>query len=99
MMYMIDLLTLNEPPERNWTGTEKNYESFKQFLAYLNTYREEYILTKNKTRRKSSKEDMPPEPCTPPTELVWSEDDLADKESSTPGVSKSNKKKYVSKKS
>ncbi|GLV32430.1 uncharacterized protein CBL_00861 [Carabus blaptoides fortunei] len=75
----LDLLTLNEPPERNWTGTEKNYDSFKQFLAFLNAYREEYLLSKNKMPSKCSLEDNPTQTFYPPSE-VMSQNDIAGKE-------------------
>lgn len=43
----MDLLGLEEPGHRNLSGEDKNYVTFRQFLEYLDTYRNEAIMEKS----------------------------------------------------
>lgn len=47
------MLRLEEPPPRNWSGTEKAYFTYREFLIYLDQYRRNQVI--EKTRPKSEK--------------------------------------------
>lgn len=44
--HWLDVLGLEEPAHRNLSGEEKNYVTYKQFLEYLDVYRNEAIMEK-----------------------------------------------------
>ncbi|CAH2006210.1 unnamed protein product [Acanthoscelides obtectus] len=47
------VLGLNEPPPRNWSGSDKTYFTYREFLIYLDQYRNQ-LSEKNKPRLKNS---------------------------------------------
>lgn len=49
------LLGLQEPAPRNWTGKEKHYNCYKEFLIYLDKYRKEHLIEKSRPRYSSDK--------------------------------------------
>lgn len=65
------MLGLQEPPPRNWSGTEKAYFTYREFLIYLDQYRRSQMIEKSKPRTekirvdartspKSSQDKVPP---------------------------------------
>lgn len=56
------VLKLQEPPPRNWSGSDKTYFTYREFLIYLDQYRRNQMIEKNKTKlvdRKSQNETAP----------------------------------------
>lgn len=45
-----NMLGLEEPPPRNWSGTEKAYFTYREFLIYLDQYRRNQMFEKSKPR-------------------------------------------------
>nr|CAH7721510.1 unnamed protein product [Callosobruchus chinensis] len=41
-------LGLNEPPPRNWSGSDKTYFTYREFLIYLDQYRRNQLIERNK---------------------------------------------------
>lgn len=41
------VLGLHEPPPRNWSGSDKTYFTYREFLIYLDQYRRNQLLEKN----------------------------------------------------
>ncbi|XP_065155691.1 uncharacterized protein [Atheta coriaria] len=41
------ILALKEPPTRNWSGTEKTYFTYREFLIYLDVYRRNLMIIKS----------------------------------------------------
>lgn len=68
--HWIELLGLSEPLQRNWVGEEKNYVTYRQFVAFLDTYRRDNLLEMNNVKsRKISKLHLE-QPSYPPLELL-----------------------------
>lgn len=44
------MLGLEEPPPRNWSGTEKAYFTYREFLIYLDQYRRNQMFEKSKPK-------------------------------------------------
>ncbi|KAJ8961331.1 hypothetical protein NQ314_005942 [Rhamnusium bicolor] len=44
------VLGLQEPPPRNWSGSDKTYFTYREFLIYLDQYRRNQLIEKNKPR-------------------------------------------------
>ncbi|XP_030768375.1 uncharacterized protein LOC115891916 [Sitophilus oryzae] len=44
------VLGLQEPATRNWTGLERSYLTFREFLIYLDQYRRNQLIEKNKPK-------------------------------------------------
>ncbi|KAK4875627.1 hypothetical protein RN001_012049 [Aquatica leii] len=47
-----NILGLQEPPARNWSGMDKTYFTYREFLIYLDQYRRNQIMEKSKPRDK-----------------------------------------------
>lgn len=45
-----NMLGLEEPPPRNWSGTEKAYFTYREFLIYLDQYRRNQMFEKSKPK-------------------------------------------------
>lgn len=50
------VLGLQEPPPRNWSGSDKTYFTYREFLIYLDQYRRNQLIEKNKPRLNSDNE-------------------------------------------
>lgn len=48
------MLGLEEPPPRNWSGTEKAYFTYREFLIYLDQYRRNQMFEKSKPKAEKS---------------------------------------------
>nr|XP_023018605.1 uncharacterized protein LOC111507520 isoform X1 [Leptinotarsa decemlineata] len=44
------VLGLQEPPPRNWSGSDKTYFTYREFLIYLDQYRRNQLIEKNKPK-------------------------------------------------
>ncbi|XP_076266003.1 uncharacterized protein LOC143199792 isoform X1 [Rhynchophorus ferrugineus] len=44
------ILGLQEPPTRNWTGSDRSYLTFREFLIFLDQYRRNQLIDKNKPK-------------------------------------------------
>lgn len=44
------VLGLQEPPARNWNGPDKTYFTYREFLIYLDQYRRNQLIEKNKPK-------------------------------------------------
>lgn len=45
------MLGLHEPPARNWSGMDKTYFTYREFLIYLDMYRRAQMMEKTKGNR------------------------------------------------
>lgn len=66
------MLGLQEPPPRNWSGTEKAYFTYREFLIYLDQYRRNQMIEKSRPRSEKIRTDAKTSPKTssakvPPT--------------------------------
>ncbi|XP_017778124.1 PREDICTED: uncharacterized protein LOC108563839 [Nicrophorus vespilloides] len=52
------ILALKEPPTRNWSGTEKTYFTYREFLIYLDQYRRTQMIEKSKPRESKRPKSM-----------------------------------------
>ncbi|CAH1156246.1 unnamed protein product [Phaedon cochleariae] len=71
------VLGLQEPPSRNWSGSDKTYFTYREFLIYLDQYRRNQLIEKNKPKigndkmeysqplRRSNPNPPPPEKNSP----------------------------------
>ncbi|XP_050512939.1 uncharacterized protein LOC126888626 [Diabrotica virgifera virgifera] len=50
------VLGLQEPPPRNWSGSDKTYFTYREFLIYLDQYRRNQLIEKNKPKMSNDKE-------------------------------------------
>ncbi|KAG5900489.1 hypothetical protein JTB14_010900 [Gonioctena quinquepunctata] len=48
------VLGLQEPPPRNWSGADKTYFTYREFLIYLDQYRRNQLIEKNKPKNNPS---------------------------------------------
>lgn len=55
------VLGLQEPPARNWNGPDKTYFTFREFLIYLDQYRRNQLIEKNKPRLTEKNDKKPKE--------------------------------------
>lgn len=55
------VLGLQEPPPRNWSGSDKTYFTYREFLIYLDQYRRNQLIEKNKPRMLSEIKHEPKE--------------------------------------
>lgn len=44
------VLGLQEPPPRNWSGSDKTYFTYREFLIYLDQYRRNQLVERSKPR-------------------------------------------------
>ncbi|CAG9862402.1 unnamed protein product [Phyllotreta striolata] len=51
------VLGLQEPPPRNWSGSDKTYFTYREFLIYLDQYRRNQLIEKNKPKMSCDKGD------------------------------------------
>ncbi|KAJ3626674.1 hypothetical protein MTP99_017153 [Tenebrio molitor] len=49
------VLGLQEPPPRNWSGLDKTYFTYREFLIYLDQYRRNQLIEKSKPRTSHDK--------------------------------------------
>ncbi|XP_044754523.1 uncharacterized protein LOC123313627 [Coccinella septempunctata] len=65
------VLGLQEPPARNWSGSDKTYFTYREFLIYLDQYRRNQLMEKNKPRMMTDKKPQEPKasPAVTPKEL------------------------------
>ncbi|XP_064210726.1 uncharacterized protein LOC660622 isoform X1 [Tribolium castaneum] len=49
------VLGLQEPPARNWSGLDKTYFTYREFLIYLDQYRRNQLIEKSKPRMNHEK--------------------------------------------
>lgn len=49
------ILALKEPPTRNWSGMDKTYFTYREFLIYLDQYRRVQMIEKSKPKEKKKK--------------------------------------------
>lgn len=47
-----NILGLQEPPARNWSGMDKTYFTFREFLIYLDQYRRAQMMERSKPKEK-----------------------------------------------
>ncbi|XP_011308672.1 uncharacterized protein [Fopius arisanus] len=67
--HWIELLGLTEPANRNWTGEEKNYVTYREFLLYLEEYQRTKISelkTKNIEKSQTMSNDCAESPVRQP---------------------------------
>ncbi|XP_056633895.1 uncharacterized protein LOC130443346 [Diorhabda sublineata] len=50
------VLGLHEPPNRNWSGADKTYFTYREFLIYLDQYRRNQLIDKSKPKFATEKE-------------------------------------------
>ncbi|XP_019770090.1 uncharacterized protein LOC109544393 [Dendroctonus ponderosae] len=55
------VLGLQEPPARNWNGPDKTYFTFREFLIYLDQYRRNQLIERNKPKLSEKPEKKPKE--------------------------------------
>lgn len=60
------MLALKEPGVRNWSGTDKTYFTYREFLIFLDQYRRNQIMEKSQSRERKKKGliDSIASPCT-----------------------------------
>ncbi|KAK9732272.1 Kelch motif [Popillia japonica] len=46
------ILALKEPPPRNWSGMDKTYFTYREFLIYLDQYRRNQMIEKSKPKER-----------------------------------------------
>lgn len=45
-------MALKEPPPRNWSGMDKTYFTYREFLIYLDQYRRNQMIEKSKPKER-----------------------------------------------
>lgn len=58
------ILALKEPPARNWSGMDKTYFTYREFLIYLDQYRRTQMIEKSKPKERRMKHDAITSPNT-----------------------------------
>ncbi|XP_031349993.1 uncharacterized protein LOC116175822 isoform X2 [Photinus pyralis] len=53
-----NMLGLQEPPARNWSGADKTYFTYREFLIYLDQYRRNQILETSKPKDRKQVTDL-----------------------------------------
>lgn len=79
------VLGLQEPPARNWSGLDKTYFTYREFLIYLDQYRRNQLIEKSKPRMNHEKKlGAPSGTVMSPEEPVPSMEDFLSKKKVSP---------------